>query len=241
MSFIINYIKICEHLRFLRHLRSKIYIFLFLLLSIPLCGQTTDWDTRLADMGFVDVCTFDFSIQVHLVYATPQNFMNRPVYDGITKAWLHPDAASKLVQAQQNLKREHPAWSLLVYDAARPMEVQRQMWELVRGTQYVYYVSNPANLNGRHNYGMAVDVTIVDEAGQPLPMGAPFDFFGEEAHTDKEADLVKAGKITENELQNRRLLRRVMQQAGFTTIASEWWHFNACSAEVAKARYKVIE
>ena len=204
-------------------------------------GQTTDWDNRLADMGFVDVCTFDPTLQIHLVYATSANFMNKPVYEGITKAWLHPDAARKLAQAQQNLKREHPGYSLLIYDAARPMEVQRLMWELVRGTPYIYYVANPVNRNGRHNYGMAVDVTIVNEQDRPLSMGTLFDFFGEEAHTDKEEALVQAGKITEEAFQNRRLLRRVMQQAGFTSVSSEWWHFNACSAEEAKAKYKVIE
>jgi D-alanyl-D-alanine dipeptidase len=192
-------------------------------------------------MGFVDIQTLDPTIQVSLIYATPSNFMNKAVYEGITKAWFHPDAAQKLVQAQQNLKRLHPEYSLLVYDAARPMEVQRQMWELVRCTNNVYYVSNPASQNGRHNYGMAVDVTILDEKIRPLPMGTPVDFFGEEAHTDNEALLVKTGKITENELQNRRLLRRIMQQAGFTTVASEWWHFNACSAETAKARYQIID
>jgi len=241
MSLIINCINICENLRHLRHLRSKRYIFPFLLLCLPLSGQTTDWDNRLSGMGFVDIGTLDSTIHVHLIYATSSNFMNRAVYTGMTKAWLHPDAARKLIQAQQNLKKDYPDLSLLIYDAARPMEVQRQMWELVRGTQYIYYVANPANLNGRHNYGMAVDVTIVDEEGRPLSMGTHFDFFGEEAHTDKEEALVKAGKITEEAFHNRRLLRRIMQQAGFTPVASEWWHFNACSAEVAKAGYKVIE
>ena len=214
-----------------------------LLLStcFSLLCQAEDWDKRLAGMGFVDIHAMDSTIQVHLIYATVSNFLNKPVYEGLTKAWLHPDAARKLVQAQQNLKREHPTYSLLVYDAARPMEVQRQMWELVKGTQYVNYVSNPANRNGRHNYGMAVDITIVDSEGRPLSMGTPIDFFGEEANTDKEPTLVKAGKITGQEFQNRRLLRRIMQQAGFTTITSEWWHFNACSSETAKARYKIIE
>ena len=88
---------------------------------------------------------------------------------------------------------------------------------------------------------MAVDVTIVDNKGRALPMGTPVDFFGEEANTDKESALVKAGKITEAEFQNRRLLRRVMQQAGFTTVTSEWWHFNACSSQEAKAGYKIID
>jgi len=209
--------------------------------SLPIFCQQLDWDKHLKDMGFVNIQDLDPTIQVHLIYATASNFMNKPVYENITKAWLHPDAAQKLIQAQRNLKREHPSYSLLVYDAARPMEVQRQMWELVRGTPYVYYVSNPINQNGRHNYGMAVDITIVDTNGQPLPMGTPIDFFGEEAHTDQEPALVKTGKITANEYQNRRLLRRVMQQASFTSVTSEWWHFNACSAEVAKTKYKIIE
>jgi D-alanyl-D-alanine dipeptidase len=219
-------------------LRSSL---LLLSTCFSLLCQAEDWDKRLAGMGFVDICAMDSTIQVHLIYATVSNFLNKPVYEGLTKAWLHPDAARKLVQAQQNLKREQPTYSLLVYDAARPMEVQRQMWELVKGTQYVNYVSNPANRNGRHNYGMAVDITIVDSEDRPLSMGTPIDFFGEEANTDKEPALVKAGKITGQEFQNRRLLRRIMQQAGFTTITSEWWHFNACSSETAKARYKIIE
>jgi D-alanyl-D-alanine dipeptidase len=192
-------------------------------------------------MGFVDIQTLDPTIQVQLIYATASNFMNKPVYESITKAWLHPDAAQKLIQAQRNLKREHPTYTLLIYDAARPMEVQRQMWELVRGTQLVYYVSNPTNQNGRHNYGMAVDATIADTNLKPIPMGTSIDFFGEEAHTDQESALVKAGKITENEYHNRHLLRRVMQQAGFTSVTSEWWHFNDCSAEIAKAKYRIID
>jgi hypothetical protein len=32
-----------------------------------------------------------------------------------------------------------------------------------------------------------------------------------------------------------------MIQAGFTTVTSEWWHFNACSGNVAKKYYKLIE
>jgi len=192
-------------------------------------------------MGFVNIQDLDLTIQVHLIYATTSNFMNKAVYESITKAWLHPDAAQKLIQAQKILKHTHPTYSLLVYDAARPMEVQRQMWELVRGTPNINYVSNPTNQNGRHNYGMAVDVTIVDTNGQPLPMGTPVDFFGKEAHTDQEPALVKAGKITANEYQNRLLLRRIMQQANFTSVTNEWWHFNACSAESAKAKYKIIE
>ena len=35
-----------------------------------------------------------------------------------------------------------------------------------------------------HNYGLAVDVSIADEKGNPLPMGTKVDHLGKEAHID---------------------------------------------------------
>ncbi len=208
---------------------------------LPASLHAQSLDARLKAAGYIDVRESVPAIRVQLKYATSDNFMGRSVYQGMTKAWLHPDAAQKLHRAHQILQREKPGYALLVYDAARPMSVQRIMWNLVRGTNKTYYVSNPAKGGGLHNYGMAVDLTIVDASGKPLPMGTPYDFFGSEAHTDNEEALVQTGKITRSELENRRLLRRVMKEAGFRTIKSEWWHFNACSRETARGRYRLIE
>lgn len=222
-------------------MRQTRYIFLLLLLLCNLRSNAEELDTWLHDRGLVDISVLDSTIRVHLVYATPDNFMGETVYTGITRAWLHPDAAQKLVTAQRLLKKEHPDLTLVVYDAARPMSVQRKMWRLVRGTDKVNYVSNPSNGGGLHNYGMAVDVTILDPAGEPLPMGTPFDFFGEEAHTNNEEALLASGKITRKEFDNRRLLRRIMKSAGFRTIPYEWWHFNACSRAEARQSYPMLD
>lgn len=222
-------------------MRQTRYIFLLLLLLCNLRSHAEELDTWLHDRGLVDISVLDSTIRVHLVYATPDNFMGEVVYTGITRAWLHPNAAQKLVTAQRLLKKEHPGLTLVVYDAARPMSVQRKMWGLVRGTDKVNYVSNPSNGGGLHNYGMAVDVTILDPAGEPLPMGTPFDFFGEEAHTNNEEALLASGKITRKEFDNRRLLRRIMKNAGFRTIPYEWWHFNACSRAEARQSYLVLD
>lgn len=222
-------------------MRQTRYIFLLLLLLCNLRSNGGELDTWLHDRGLVDISVLDSTIRVHLVYATPDNFMGEAVYTGITRAWLHPDAAQKLVTAQRLLKKEHPDLTLVVYDAARPMSVQRKTWRLVRGTDKVNYVSNPSNGGGLHNYGMAVDVTILDPAGEPMPMGTPFDFFGEEAHTNNEEALLASGKITRKEFDNRRLLRRIMKSAGFRTIPYEWWHFNACSRAEARQSYPVLD
>lgn len=217
------------------------YILYFLLLLCSFRSHAEDLDTYLKNKGMVDVGLLDPTIRVQLVYATADNFLGETVYSGITRAWLHPEAAQKLLKAQQLLKKEHPDLTLVVYDAARPMSVQRKMWALVRGTDKVNYVSNPSNGGGLHNYGMAVDVTLLDHTGTPLPMGTPFDFFGEEAHTHNEDTLLESGKITRREYDNRRLLRRIMRNAGFRVIPYEWWHFNACSRAEARQSYPVLD
>lgn len=198
-------------------------------------------DTYLSGLGLIDVSTLDASFRIRLMYAAADNFLHEAVYQGITRAWLRPEAARMLAEASRLLKEEHPGWTLIVYDAARPLSVQRRMWQQVRGTAYTNYVSNPANGGGLHNYGMAVDVSIADETGTPLPMGTAVDYFGPEAHTTREEDLVKDGRITRQAYANRQLLRRLMRQAGFRTIPYEWWHFNACSRAFARAHYPVIE
>ena len=201
-----------------------------------------DWDAKMKDMGFVDVCFWEPSIQNYLVYKTKDNFTGKPLYNSkLTKAWLHPRAAKMLIRAQELLQKEQPELSFLIYDAARPMEVQRVMAAWAKKANSEYYVADPAKGGGLHNYGMAVDVTLVNEKGEWLPMGTPFDFFGPEANTDKEDDLLKRRRITPSEYKNRKFLRRIMGEAGFTSVTSEWWHFNACTREEARAKYLLID
>ena len=157
-----------------------------------------------------------------------------------TEAYLHPDAAYALIEAQKALKKLHPSYSLIIYDAARPMSVQKKMWNVVKGTSKYKYVSNPNRGGGLHNYGLAVDISIQDSLGQPLPMGTKVDHLGMEAHITDEIGLVHNGKMSETERQNRLLLRKVMKEAGFRALPSEWWHFNFCSRDVAKQKYKLI-
>ena len=81
---------------------------------------------------------------------------------------------------------------------------------------------------------------IVAGRGTPLPMGTPIDHLGKEAHITEEATLVAQGKLTEQERENRLLLRQVMKEAGFRPLSSEWWHFNRVGRQTAKERYRVI-
>ena len=165
---------------------------LLVALVLAATARAEDWDARLRAAGYVDLQLLIPSLRVELKYATADNFMGRPVYDGLTRAFLHPDAARKLRRAHELLRLERP------------------------------------------------DLTLCDTLGHALPMGTPFDHFGPTANIDREPSLVRTGRITQQELQNRLLLRRVMRAAGFTTVTSEWWHFNACPAARARASYPLI-
>ena len=72
-------------------------------------------------------------------------------------------------------------------------------------------------------------------------MGTKVDALTYISHTDNEEELVRTGKISHEAMENRRLLRRVMREAGFKSLRSEWWHFNYTTRADAKANYRVVE
>lgn len=198
-------------------------------------------DDRLEKLGYVDMATLNPQVKVLLMYARDDNFTGRVLYEGMTRAWLHPDAAKSVDKAQKLLSKLKPGHSLLIKDAARPMSVQRKMFRSVIGTPAANYVANPAKGGGLHNYGLAVDITIVDADGHELDMGTPVDHLGPEANITREDQLVSSGYMTPQARDNRRLLRRVMTEAGFTPLRSEWWHFNRVSKDEARRRYKRLD
>ena len=181
-------------------------------------------DRKMLEAGLVDVLGVDSTLRVRLMYSTSDNFMGSDVYGDLERAYLLPHFAAKLAHAQRLLRQRRPGWRMLVCDAARPISVQRYMYSLVEGTPNQVYVANGAR-GGRHNYGVAVDVTLLDASGRGADMGTPVDFFGEEAHTGNEAALVAAGRISATAARNRELLKSVMREAGLVPYRREWWHY----------------
>lgn len=209
---------------------SKIVNILALLLaSLSSNAQT------MKEQGYVNIKEVDPSIQVSLMYTRPDNFTGRVLYTDLKEAYLHPDAAQALKKCQQRLKQLHPELSLIIYDAARPMSVQQKMWDVVKGTSKNIYVSNPANGGGLHNYGFAVDITICDAKGDSIPMGTKIDYMGRAAHPEFETEMVRKGIITQEAVENRKLLREVMAAGGFKVLKTEWWHFNLKTRAQIKA------
>lgn len=199
-------------------------------------------EDNLKDKGLVKVIDVVPYISEYIVYATPYNFMGKVLYKNLNHAWLRPEAAEKLKKAAEYLRTKRLDLHIVVYDAARPISIQKEMWNLVEGTDMEDFVANPNKKGGgMHNYGMAVDVTLADCTGHPIGMGSEYDYFGDRARVDKEDILLKNNEITKRELENRLLLREIMTYAGFIVEPSEWWHFNAMPAKQVRKKFKAIE
>ncbi len=199
----------------------------------------------LINKGDTLVCVdhFNKNIWWELKYASKDNFMHRVLYDTLDKVYVQIDVARRLAKSQEYLTGRNANYHLLVYDGVRPLSVQWEMWNaldtipvLERGK----FVSNPRN-GSVHNYGAAVDLTICDAKRKPLDMGAGYDDIRKIAYPSLESEFLATGEITQQQIDNRKLLRRALKSQSFSNIPTEWWHFNAFPRPIVKSKYRLVE
>lgn len=164
-------------------------------------------------------------IAIDLRYASRDNFVGKAVYGGLDCAWLRREAFEGLRRAATWLAARRPGWKLLVLDALRPQRVQEQLYAELAGTPLAIYLAHPER-GSIHSFGMAVDVTLLDEAGRELDMGSGFDEMDAVSHPEFEAELLAQGRLSAGQLAHRGWLRAAMREAGFHGISTEWWHYD---------------
>jgi D-alanyl-D-alanine dipeptidase len=176
--------------------------------------------TGLGKADLVDCGTHAPGTQIEMRYATDNNFMKEYLYSECLECMLRSDVAKALGKAKKLLdQKSSRKYVFHVWDAYRPYQVQKAMWEKIKDPKYV---ADPYNGGSSHNKGAAIDLTLAlkdAKNNETLPMGTDFDFFGEEAHHGF------AG-LTDEEKANRKLLKEVMEGAGFKPLSSEWWHYS---------------
>jgi D-alanyl-D-alanine dipeptidase len=179
-------------------------------------------------------------VKILLKYGTPDNFMQENLYGEFSNCYLHKEAIPKLQKAIVNLKEVKPSWRFIFYDCLRPRSIQYKFWEKVKGTPKQPYVADPAK-GSIHNFGFAVDLSLLDASGKELDMGTAFDDFTPLAEPVKEEAFLKTGKLNQQQLDNRKILRTIMTKAGFIQRPNEWWHYDALPSVDVKKKYKIVE
>lgn len=164
-----------------------------------------------------------------LRYATSRNFMHQRLYPENARPWARRDVAERLARVQRDLAQE--GFGLKIFDAYRPWNVTRQMWNSRQRLGISARFLAPPWIGSNHNRGVAVDITMVDLAtGNEVEMPTDFDSFSQRAHSNY-PHLPAAIK------KNRETLKKIMRRHGFATIRSEWWHFELANAGI----YSVLD
>lgn len=198
----------------------------------------TAWPKNLPP-EFVNLKSLPF-VTVDLRYASTNNFMGKNVYGDFKETFLHQKAFVMLKKASEDLQKQNPGAKLIVFDALRPRSVQRVLFSFVKGTPEEKYVANP-DKGSMHNYGFAVDLSILGADGKELDMGTPYDDFTDLSQPQLEEKFFKEGKLNPQQIANRKLLRKVMEDQGFKVLDHEWWHFDALPQTDVRSQYKIVE
>lgn len=179
-------------------------------------------------------------VALDMKYATNDNFMNQDIYQGFDRCFLSPIAYEMFSKACAVLQKQHPDLQFLIWDTLRPRSIQAQFYDHLAGTPFQNYVAAP-HPGSLHNFGMAMDLTLQTRDGRQLDMGTGFDDFRDLAQPKLEKQFLASGELTEEQLQNRLLLRGLLEDQGFKVLEHEWWHFNALPKDQVHGKHPVLE
>jgi len=196
------------------------------------------------------------SIPKSIFRLTPHPYMSlgAPYLSGADPWVLRRSVLKRLIRAQQNLSEINPQLQLALFDAWRPISVQKFMlnYTIQETCKSKGIDINDCSVNGGindvieevgrfwakpssdpltpppHSTGAAIDLTLADMTSKPLDLGGEIDFIGPESSPDfYKKDSFKMTYSKYQVFQDRRsLLFSVMEQAGFVQHPNEWWHFS---------------
>ncbi|MGF1515034.1 MAG: M15 family metallopeptidase, partial [Elainellaceae cyanobacterium] len=191
---------------------------------------------------------------------SPHPYVQRGAPYGVRSPYfLRQGVLERLITAQTALQAQRPGWRLSLFDAYRPIAVQRfmveetfaeqleasgwgpdltpqqaqQLWDRVY--QFWALPSGDAATPPPHSTGAAVDLTLVDEVGQPVDMGSPIDEISPRSYPDhfapngasKGAPSGSASDPNHARFhRHRQILNTALSSAGFCRHRQEWWHFS---------------
>ena len=181
--------------------------------------------------GFVVISEAVPDVILEIRYYSTYNFVGSRI-DGYEEpvALMTKEAAKALKAVSDDVKAQ--GYRLKIYDAYRPARAVAHFcrWAKDADTSMkrAFYPNlDKANLfkqdyiasKSGHSRGSTVDLTLFDmKTGKEVDMGGTFDMLDPSAHPDYKG-------ITEQQYENRQILRQAMMRHGFKPLYSEWCHF----------------
>lgn len=180
-----------------------------------IAGNAAEEARPLAGEPLVDVRAACPGVVVELRYESARNAAGHAIYPVNARCLLRKSVAARLLAAQKLVAAD--GFRLKVWDAYRPPNAQAALWAARPNPDFV---GDPAKGGSLHGWGVAVDVTLVDQFGRELKMPTDFDEIGPQAARRYRGDDPGVAR-------NLHLLQQAMARAGFLAMRDEWWHFAA--------------
>ena len=196
-------------------LRFALLLLYFILVSGVSAQDTPPKEENKREAHLVELITLDNTIKLDIRYATGNNFVGRAVYpEG--RAFLQKPAAKALLRVHKKLKKQ--GLGLVIFDGYRPWTITKLFWDVVPEEKRKF-VADPAK-GSKHNRGCAVDLSVYGlKTGELIDMPSGYDEFTERASPNYTGG-------TPEQRANRDMLRKLMEDEGFTVNPNEWWHFD---------------
>lgn len=184
--------------------------------------------------GFVILSEYVPDIIEEVRYHTTYNFIGNKI-DGYDDPIILVVLEAALALQKANEEAKKLGYAFKVYDAYRPQTAVDHFvrWAKdindMRMKEIFYPETKKEELfekgfiasKSGHTRGSSIDLTLFNlKTGKEVDMGGVFDNFGDVSHSSYTEGL------TEEQINNRKLLHKIMTENGFKGINSEWWHFN---------------
>lgn len=188
------------------------------------------------DLVALDDYTTTHPILIDPVYADakhPENMFGCAIYRRDAKIWAHKLFAPLILHAA-TLCHAESGYIFEIKDCLRTVEAQ----SLMRDTEIVkanpHWLEEPNRLlsppgKGGHPRGMAVDIVLIDQDGNYVDMGTPFDYLTPDPALNPAARSFM--DLPQQVLAHRALLESCMMRAAaalslpLLPLPQEWWDF----------------
>ena len=220
--------------------KINLLFLIVLLLSLFSCKTMTNNSSVASDplnisndsSGFVLLSDAVPDAILEIRYYSTYNFVGKRIagYEEPI-ALITKEAATKLKEVSDELIEK--GYRLKIYDAYRPQMAVNNFVDWAKDVNDIkmkkYFYPNLdkevlfpqmyiMEYSG-HTRGSTVDLTLFDmNTEKEVDMGGTFDYFGKESHPDYKG-------ITDEQYNNRMILREAMVLHGFKPLETEWWHF----------------
>ena len=149
--------------------------------------------------------------------------------------FVRKTVADKLIEVSKKLPENV---NLILIEGYRTMESQQKLWDdhfekikiespnlsVEQIEDKVKMIVARPNPLANHHCGGAIDVTLCFDNGESLDMGTPYP--SEPASFDVQNKYpMLCDEISEDQFNNRKILRDVMTSCSFVWYPGEWWHY----------------